>query len=176
MTKEQKAEIIKTTAEQIRRADGLYLLSFLKLTVEQANNLRREFFKIGVEYTVVKNTLLKRALDEVGGYEDAYPYLVNQSGVVFAHGDPVQPARVLAKFVKTNLDRPTVKACIIEKQVFDGSRLDEVAALPTRQDIIANILSSLQAPAQGIVGAINAVMADIVYAVDAIEKQKAQAA
>jgi large subunit ribosomal protein L10 len=176
MTKDQKAEIIKATAEKIRRADGLYLLSFLKLTVHQANNLRREFFKIGVDYEVIKNTLLKRALEEVGGYEDVYPYLVNQTGVVFAHGDAVQPARVLEKFVKTNNDRPTVKACVIEKQVFDGARLAEVAALPTHKDLIAGILGTIEAPAQGIVGTIHAVLSGIVYAIDAIEKQKAQAA
>jgi large subunit ribosomal protein L10 len=144
--------------------------------VGQANNLRREFFKIGVDYEVVKNTLLQRALDEVGGYESVYPYLVNQSGVVFAYGDPVQPARILEKFIKVNNDRPNVKAIVIEKQVFDGARLPEVAALPTRKDIIANILGSLEAPAQGIAGTIHAVISSIVYAVDAIEKQKAQAA
>ena len=176
MTKEQKAEIIKTTVEKLQRADGLYLLSFQKLTVLQANNLRREFFKIGVDYEVIKNTLLERAMAEVGGYDSTYPYLVNQTGVVFAYGDPIQPARVLEKFVKTNNDRPTVKACVIEKQVFDGARLSEVAALPTREDLIANILSSIQAPAQGIAGTIHAVISGIVYAIDAIEKQKAQAA
>lgn len=176
MTKEQKTKVIKETVEKLSRANALYLANFTGMTVEQANNLRREFYKIGADYKVVKNTLLKLALAEVGGYEDLYPYLVQNTGVVFSYEDPIQPARVLDKFSKANKDMPTVKACSIEHQVFDGSRISEVAALPTREDIIANIIGSIQAPAQGIVGAINAVMADLVYAIDAIEKKKAEAA
>lgn len=176
MTKEQKAEIIKDTVSRLQGASGLYLLSFSGLTVEQANNLRSEFFKIGVDYKVIKNTLLKRALQEVQGYEEVYPYLVDQTGVVFSYNDPIQPARVLEKFIKANQEKPTVKACVIEKQVFAGARLAEVATLPTREDLIANIMGSLSAPIQGIVGSIHAVLSGIVYALDAIEKQKAQAA
>ena len=176
MTKEQKAEVIKDTVERVGKATGLYLASFQGLTVDQANTLRSEFFKIGVDYKVVKNTLLKLALDEVGGYDEVLPYLVGQTGIVVAYEDPVQPARVLEKFVKDTKDAVQVKACVIEHQVFDGSRLAEVAALPTREDLIANIIGSLSAPVQGIVGSINAVMSNIVYALDAIEKQKAEAA
>ena len=62
MTKEQKAEVIKDTVERVGKATGLYLASFQGLTVDQANTLRSEFFKIGVDYKVVKNTLLKHAL------------------------------------------------------------------------------------------------------------------
>lgn len=176
MTKEQKTEVVKNTAAKLQGASGLYLTSFEGLTVEQANNLRGEFFKLGVDYKVVKNTLLKLAMKEVGGYDDVYPYLVNQTGVVISHDDPIQPARVLEQFLKDNKDALQVKACIIENQVFDGARLSEVAALPTREDVIANIMSSISAPAQGIAGAIHQVMAGVVYALDAIEKQKAEAA
>ncbi len=62
---------------------------------------------------------------------------------------------------------------MIEKQVYDGKRLDEIAKLPSRNDLIAGILGSIQAPASGIVGAINAVMRDLVSVIDQIEKKKA---
>lgn len=176
MTKEQKAEVVKATLERLDGATGVYLTNFSGMTVAQANALRSEFYKIGVKYTVVKNTLLKRALDEIGGYDAVHPYLVGQTGVVVTHDDPIMPARVLAKFTKENQDKPSVKACVIEKQVFDGSRLQEVASLPTKDDIISGIIGSINAPAQGIVGAISAVMSGIVYAIDAIEKKKAEAA
>jgi large subunit ribosomal protein L10 len=176
MTKEQKAEVVKDITSRLEKATGLYLTNFTGMTVEQANNLRKEFYKTGVDYVVVKNTLLKRALNEVGGYSGLDPYLVQQTGLVVSYDDPVQPARVIEKFQKTNADKPAIKACVIEKQVFDGSRLSEVAALPTRNDLIANILGSISAPAQGIAGAINAVIRDVVSVVDAIEKKKAEAA
>ncbi|MBL0177332.1 MAG: 50S ribosomal protein L10 [Ignavibacteria bacterium] len=176
MTKEKKAEIIQDAVSRISRASGLYLANFSGMTVEQASNLRREFFKLEVDYVVIKNTLLKRALDEVGGYEGVSPYLVNQTGLVIAYGDPIAPARTLEKFNKDNQQKPAVKVCVIEKQVFDGARLSEIASLPSRLDLIAGIMGTLEAPAQGIVGAINAVISGIVYAIDAIEKKKAEAA
>ncbi|MCB2205362.1 50S ribosomal protein L10 [bacterium] len=176
MTKEQKATVIADTVERLSRSNGLYLANFSGLTVDKANALRSEFFKAGVDYKVIKNTLLKRALEEIGGYDEVYPYLVNQTGVVFAYDDPVQPARILKEFVKTNENMLAVKVCVLEKEVFDGSRLEELASLPTRDDLIASIIGSIAAPAQGIAGAINAVMRDLVGVIDAIEKQKQEQA
>lgn len=176
MTKEQKAKVIAETVEVINRSSGLYLANFSGLTVEKANTLRSEFFKAGVDYKVIKNTLLKRALEEVGGYDEVLPHLVHQTGVVFAYDDPVQPARILKEFIKTNENMLSVKVCVLDNEVFDGSRLDELASLPTRDDLMASIIGSIAAPAQGIVGAINAVMRDLVGVIDAIEKQKQEQA
>ena len=173
MTKEQKAKVIADATARLQNVSGLYLANFAGLTVEKANQLRSEFFKAGVDYKVIKNTLFERALKDVGGYDELFPYLVGQTGVVFAYGDPVAPARLLKNFVKDNEKMLSVKACVIGKEVFDGTRLEELASLPTREEIIAGIVGSIAAPAQGIVGAIHGVMSGIVYALDAIEKQKA---
>ncbi|HOJ04307.1 MAG TPA: 50S ribosomal protein L10 [Bacteroidota bacterium] len=176
MTKEQKIQVIEETTARLEKAVGLYLVSFSGLTVEKANQLRSEFFKIGVEYKVVKNTLLKRSMQNVGGYDGTFTYLANQTGVVFAYDDPIEPARVLKKFVKDNEGKISVKACVIDKDVFDGERLNDLASLPTREDLIAGIIGTIAAPASGIVGAINAVITGIVNVVDAIEKQKQEQA
>lgn len=173
MTKEQKAKVIADAVARLQNVSGLYLANFAGLTVGKAHQLRSEFFKAGVDYKVIKNTLFERALKDVGGYDELFPYLVGQTGVVFAYGDPVAPARLLKNFVKDNEKMLSVKACVIGKEVFDGTRLEELASLPTREEIIAGIVGSIAAPAQGIVGAIHGVMSGIVYALDAIEKQKA---
>ncbi|MBR9978573.1 MAG: 50S ribosomal protein L10 [Bacteroidetes bacterium] len=172
MTKEQKAKVIGDTVERLQRASGLYLADFAYLTVEKANHLRGEFFRAGVDYKVIKNTLLKRALQDVGGYDDIMPYLVGQTGVVFTYDDPIAPARLLKTFIKDNEKMLSVKACVIGEEVFDGSRLEELANLPTHEELIASIIGSIAAPSQGIVGAIHGVMSGLVYAIDAIEKQK----
>jgi large subunit ribosomal protein L10 len=176
MTNEQKTQVIEETTARLEKAVGLYLVSFSGLTVEKANQLRSEFFKIGVEYKVVKNTLLKRSMQNVGGYDGTFTHLANQTGVVFAYDDPIEPARVLKKFVKDNEGKISVKACVIDKDVFDGERLNDLASLPTREDLIAGIIGTIAAPASGIVGAINAVITGIVNVVDAIEKQKQEQA
>ncbi len=176
MTKEKKAEIILDAVERVRRASGLYLLNFSGMTVQQADSLRREFFKLGADYIVIKNTLLKRALEQVGGFSEVLPYLTQETGMVLAYGDSIAPARVLEKFIKDNNQKPAAKVCSLEGAVYDGSRLSEIASLPTREDLIAGIMATIDGPARGIVGAINGVAAGIVYALDAVEKKMAQAA
>jgi large subunit ribosomal protein L10 len=176
MKKEQKTQVFEDTVGRLERTTGLYLVSFSGLTVEKANQLRSEFFKIGVDYKVIKNTLLKRAMQAVGGYDDVFPYLVNQTGVVFAYNDPIEPARTLKKFAKENEATFSVKSCVIGKDVFDGARLDDLASLPTRDELIAGIIGTIAAPASGIVGAINGVITGIVNVIDAIEKQKQEQA
>lgn len=172
MTKEQKAHVIQDAVEHIQRSAGIYVLSFSGLTVEKADELRGEFFKIGVDYKVTKNTLLKRAFEQVGGYDDIYPYLVGQSGVVYSYDDPIEPARVLKKFLKDNENMLTVKVCMIDSEVLDGTRLNDLAMLPTREELIAGIIGCIAAPASGIVGALNGVITGIVNVIDAIEKQQ----
>ncbi len=174
MNKEQKAESIAEIAALLEKASGLYLADFSGMTVEQANNLRREFHKIGAEYKVVKNTLARRAFDKIGGYEGVSQYLVGPTGIVAGYEDPIAPARTIKKFAE-GAQKPSVKACIIERQIFDGSRLAEVAGLPTRLDLIAGIVGAIQSPIAGVIGAVSAMARDIVSLVDAIEKKKAGA-
>ena len=173
MNKEQKAKTISEVVALMERASGLYLADFAGMNVEQANKLRSEFHKIGVDYRVVKNTLAERAFIDVGGFDDVSKYLIGPTGIVFGYDDPIAPARVIKKFIETN-QKPTIKACIIEKKVFDGSRLAEVAGLPTRKDLIASMLGSIDAPISGIVGVLNALPRDLVTVIDAIEKKKAE--
>lgn len=174
MTREEKAQIIAELTERLQGTTGLYLTNFTGMTVEQANNLRREFHKIGVDYKVVKNTLAKRAFADAGGYGDLSKYLVGPTGIVFAKDDPVAPAKVIKKFID-GTQKPELKACIIEKVVFDGARLAEVANLPTRAELIASMLGSIQAPIAGIAGAIGGLHRDLVNILDAIEKKMAEA-
>lgn len=174
MNKEEKTKTISDVVELLSDASGLYLTDFAGMTVEQANKLRSEFNKLGVKYRVVKNTLAERAFDEVGGYQDMSKYLVGPTGIVFGYDDPIAPARVMKKFIESN-KKPTVKACAIEKKVFDGSRFAEVAALATRTELIAGMLGSIQAPISGIVGVLGALSRDIVNLIDAIGKKKTEA-
>jgi large subunit ribosomal protein L10 len=150
----------------------MYFADFTGLTVEEATELRREFRKAGVEYRVVKNTLAKKALEQVTGYDRVFEKLVGPTGIAFSYGDAVAPAKIIKKFSDKS-GKLKLKAAVLEKQVFDGSRLDELSKLPTRAELMAGVLGSIQAPMTGIVGAIGAVMRDLVNVIDAIEKKKA---
>lgn len=172
MQRNDKNKIIEEIKEKVSRSNGMYLADFTKITVEQINELRREFYKAGVEYRVVKNTLVHKALEAVTGYDKVYPKLVGPTAIAFGYDDPIIPAKIIKKFSDKNQNLK-VKACIIEKQIYEGSELNNIATMPSRPEMIASILGSIDAPASGLVGVISAVMRDLVSVLDAIEKKKA---
>jgi large subunit ribosomal protein L10 len=172
MKRSEKEAIIAEVVEKAARAVAMYFADFSKLTVAEETELRREFRKSGVEYNVVKNTLARKALQQLTGYDHVYDKLVGPTGIAFSYDDPSAPAKIIKKYSE-KLGKFKLKAAVIEKQVYDATKLNELANMPSRKDMISAILGSLQAPASGIVGAINAVARDLVYVLDAIEKKKA---
>jgi large subunit ribosomal protein L10 len=172
MKRSEKEAIIAEVVEKAARAVAMYFADFSKLTVAEETELRREFRKSGVEYNVVKNTLARKALQQLTGYDRVYDKLVGPTGIAFSYDDPSAPAKIIKKYSE-KLGKFKLKAAVIEKQVYDATKLNELANMPSRKDMVAAILGSLQAPASGIVGAINAVARDLVYVLDAIEKKKA---
>ena len=172
MKRSDKDQIIAEVKEKIARAKAMYFTDFTGVTVEEITELRREFRKSNVDYAVVKNTLARKALEAVTGYDSVLDRLKLPTGIAFGYDDPIAPAKIIKKYREKN-DKLKLKVCVIEKQVFDGAQLDQVAKLPTRAETIAAILGSIQAPMTGVVGAIHAVMRDLVSVIDAIEKKKA---
>lgn len=172
MKRTDKEQIIAQVAGVAGRASGLFFTDFQGLTVEQMTELRREFRKNGVQYRVVKNTLIRKALESLGGFDGVAPKLVGPTGVAFANDDPVAPARVIQKFAEKH-HKLGLKACVIERQVYDGAQLAVIARMPSRKDMMAAILGSVQAPLAGVPNVIQAVLRDLVSVVGEIEKKKA---
>jgi large subunit ribosomal protein L10 len=172
MKRSEKEQIIASVKEKVERAQGMYFADFTGVTVEQVNELRREFRKSKIDYQVVKNTLARKALESVTGYDKVYDKLAGHTAIAFSYDDPVAPAKIIKKF-RDKHNKLTLKVCVIEKQVYDGTQLDELARMPSRPEIIAGILGTIQAPITGVVGTIHAVIQNLVYVIDAIEKKKA---
>jgi large subunit ribosomal protein L10 len=172
MNKNEKTEVIAKVKEMIDKSTAVYLTDYSKITVADINNIRNEFRKEGVEYKVFKNTLFKRALDESGKFEKLSGHLVGMTGFAFTTDNPVAPAKIIKKYFDVS-QKLSLKACYIEDQYYEGKSLNDLANLPTKPEIIAGILGSLDSPASGIVGAINAVIRDLVSVVDEISKRQA---
>lgn len=172
MTKTKKAEVVAELAELLDGAGSIYSIDFTGLTVADAIRLRREFKKAGVRYKVAKNTLIKRALADMGGYDHVLERFVGQTGIAVGYDDPAAPARVLRDFIDPKLDIPKLNFAVLEQQVMEGSRLKEIAAMPSRMELLGSIVGALNAPASGIVGAINAVMRDLASVIEEVAKQK----
>lgn len=164
--------MINELAEDIRGATSLYFVNFTGMTVAQDKAFRAELRTKGVSMKVAKNTLILRALAEVGGYEIEAKKLFGQTGIIFGASDPIAPAKIIRQFFDKG-QKPQLKVAVIEGQTFDGSQLKEVSELPTREELISAIVGSLHAPISGIVGTINAVMRDVASLIEEVAKKKA---
>jgi large subunit ribosomal protein L10 len=173
MKRNEKEQIVAEVAKLMSNSNSLFFTDFAGMTVAQDNELRREFQKSGVKYQVVKNTLIKKAMQTFSSDQTVNKYMVGQTGIAFGADDPTAPAKVLKKFFDKN-QKPATKAFMVDKQVFDGKRLAEFASMPSKPEMISAILGSLQSPIAGIAGSISAVMRDLVSVLDAVEKKLPQ--
>lgn len=172
MNKTEKAEMVSRVKDLINESNAIYLVNYAGINVFDISNLRNEFRKEGVKYKVLKNTLVKRAIKETGKYTLLDEHLVGMIGIAFVKDNLSAPAKVIKKYHDAS-QKLALKACYIESQFYEGSKLNELASLPTKAEVVASILGSLNAPASGIVGTLNAVIRDLVSVVDEIAKKKA---
>jgi len=172
MTKEQKTSAVEELVQKLEQSPTVYLTNYSGLTVAQANELRGKFRAAGVEFKVVKNTLLRLAMDRVGGYEDLLEYLTGPTAIAFT-AVPSAPARVIEKFVKDQkTEHPSLKGAHVEGAVYHEGSLKVLAKLKSRDELISDIISLLQAPMVNIVGAILAPGSNLVGSVKAISERK----
>ena len=172
MERIKKEQIIAEVAEIAGRANGLFFTDLTGLTVEQATELRRDFRKSGISYKVVKNTLIRKALEQITGYDGVYPSLAGPTGVAFAFEDPIAPARVIQKFSEKH-KKLSLKVCVIDRQVFEGAKLAELAKMPSKKEVLAAIVGCVQSPLAGVPNVLHAVIRDLVSVIDEVGKKKA---
>lgn len=170
MNKNEKQELISEVKKILEDSNSVYLTDYSGIAVDEINSLRNDFRNKGVKYKVIKNTLFNRALSEVGKFEKLSEHLEGMTGYAFANEDPVAPAKIIKKFFDDH-KKLSLKACYIEDQYYGGDQLDVLASLPTKSEVVASILSSINAPISGIVGVLNAVTRDLVNVVDQISKR-----
>jgi large subunit ribosomal protein L10 len=172
MKRSEKEEIVGEVTDLAKGASGLFFTDFTGLTVEQMTELRREFRRSGIRYRVAKNTLIRKALQELGGFDSLFDRLVGPTGVAFSVEDPVAPAKVIQKFSEKH-NKLSLKVCVIERQVYEGERLLELARMPSRKEMIAAVAGSIQVPLAGVPRVILTVLRDLVSVIGEIEKKKA---
>lgn len=172
-TRNEKAEIISEIEEKLKSSSAVYIVDYSKITVAEISGLRREFLKEGVFYKVYKNTLVKKALENLGMYPELSKNLVGMTGFVFANeNNYIAPAKIIKKF-SDEKKKFYFKGCYIEKEYYGSDKLDVLASMPSKEEVIAGIIDSIASPASGIVGALNSVMRELVSVIDEISKKKA---
>lgn len=172
LTREQKQEAVVAIGEQLDAASTVYLTDYQGLTVEQANQLRRAFREAGIGFQVLKNTLLRRAMAERGGFDELYEQLNGPTAVAFTN-DPAAPAKVLRKFLgDNNTELPRFKGAYIDGAVYGEGNLETLANLKSKDELIADVLGLLLAPIKNVVSALNAQGAGLASVVEQISEGK----
>ena len=168
--KPEKVEQVSEIKERFLKAEGTYLIDFSGMDIEMTEELRDLFRKSELEYKVVKNTLTKRALDEAS-FEIDQEYLKLPTGLVFSYQDPFAPARIISKFYKKH-EKPAVKGSIIDGAVYDAKETLGFSSYPTKDELLAKMLGSFNAPIANFVGLLGATVRNLLYALNSLKEQK----
>ena len=169
---EEKGLVVSEIKEKFQQASGIVLADYRGLTVAQVTQLRTQLRQAGVEYRVMKNTLVRRAANEVG-VEGLDEYLKGPTALAFST-DPVAPAKVLMDFAKANkLKTFKIKAGVLEGKVIGAEGVRALAELPSREVLLAMVLRGMQAPLTGMANVLQGPIRKMGYALEEVRKLKA---
>jgi len=154
MRREEKNTIIDSLAERLKEYNHFYLTDTAELNAADTSDLRRKCFENDVKLIVVKNTLLKRALEQSGlNFEELYPVLKGTTSIMFTHSGNT-PARLIKEFRKKH-DKPVLKGAYVQESIYLGDNmLDSLVSIKTKQELIGDIILILQSPAKNVISAL----------------------
>ncbi len=170
-TKARKQEDLNALAEQLSNSKSAMIVSFNKLTVNKDQEFRHQLREAGAKYQVVKNTIARLAVKGTP-YEGASEHFKGVTAIAWTDNDAVILSKAVSKFVKDNADFYTFKAGIVEGKVVDLKQVQAIASLPSKEELISQLLYVINAQAQRIVTVINAVPRDLAVVIKQIGDAK----
>ncbi len=180
ITREKKAKILEHLQEILPKANLILLTDFTGLKVDQMKGLRekiREKFGDGARYMVVKNTLLRIALEK-SGYDPSElgSALEGPTAILYVReGDPIEAIKLLHSHVKENKwESFSFKAGYLDGNYFPGEEVENLAKLPSKQELYTMLVSATQGPIRGLVYVLSGVMRNLVYVLSAIKDKKSE--
>ena len=168
----QKQAMVADLKDIFVNAKGVVFTAYTGITVAQDTKLRRKFREAGVEYRVIKNTMAMIAAKETEK-EGLLLTFEGATAMAFSKEDAVAPAKVLADFAKEEkLEALQVKAGLVEGAVIDAAGVKALADLPPREVLVAQVPAGMQSPIVGFVNVLQGTIRNLVYALEAVRKQK----
>lgn len=154
MRRDEKSDIINSLADTLKEYSHFYLTDTAQLNAADTSDLRRKCFESQIKLVVVKNTLLKRALEQAGlECGELFPVLKGSTAVMFTNNGNT-PAKLIKEFRRSH-PKPLIKGAFIEESVYVGDNLLEtLVALKTREELIGDIIMLLQSPAKNVISAL----------------------
>lgn len=174
MARPDKVAIVKEIEERLSTAQGAVVTDYRGLTAGEMTQLRKELRDAGVEFKVLKNTLAILAAEELE-MNELIPLLTGPTAFAFGYEDPVAPAKIISEFAKKNKELE-IKGGLVEGTVIDLAGVQNLADLPSREVLLSMVVRGMQAPMAGMVNVLQGNIRNVVYALEAVRKQKEESA
>jgi len=172
VTLAQKQERVITLSDQLSRSKVAVVSDYRGLSVKEMTELRRKVQDAGGDLTVAKNTLIRRIINDTEGMPAIDDVLKGPTALVVGYEDPVGPVKALMDFLKANKKDHEVRGGILDGKAVSVDEIKQIATLPSREEMIAKLMGSMQSPAQGVAITLSGVARNLVYALEAIRAQK----
>ena len=156
MRKELKAQIIESISAQIKETPNFYITDISGLNAEQTTKLRRACFEANIKLTVVKNTLFHHVIKELNNEEMnlLVPTLKGNTAIMYTEVANA-PAKLIKKFQKDGFEKPALKGAYVQECAFVGAdKLEELAAIKSKEELLGDIIGLLQSPAKNVISAL----------------------
>ena len=167
---ERKVQAVAELEAIISESNSIFLADFTGLSVDKITLLRDKFYEKEIPFLVAKNTLTKIALHN-SGITAMDDFLNGPTGLAFGGKDPAIPAKIIFEFAKAE-KKPQIKSCLFEGVAYGPDKIDLIKDLPTRDEVLAQLVGQIAAPLSNFVGVLNEIVRSFVGVIDAIIKQK----
>ena len=165
-----KEAIVQEVKEKLEKAKSTVLTDYRGLNVAEATQLRKKLREADVEYRVIKNTMTRFAIKELG-LDELSPYLEGPTAIAFSYEDPAAAPKILTEFMKAS-KKLTIKAGMVEGKLIDEEGVKALADLPSREILLSMVLSAMQSPIASWVSVLGAPIRNFGYALDGVRQQK----
>jgi len=170
VTKAKKTQQVEKLSKDLNNVSNLVVTTYTKMTVSQDYELRKALRGAGAKYQVVKNTLAEKAAKGTK-VEGALKNLAGVTSIAYTTGDPVAMAKALTKYAK-DMPEFTFKVGVVEGRVINIKEIEALASMPSKEELYSKLLFLLNAPAQRLATAINAVPRNLAVVIDQAVQQK----
>jgi large subunit ribosomal protein L10 len=171
LKKEDKKLVVKELCEELEKSAGVVLTDYQGLDVQAINEVRSTLREKDIKYKVYKNTLIRRAAEEVG-LEELSKNLAGCTAIAFSKEEPILAVKLLNQFYQKNKNTFKLKKALVEGRVFLEDQLERVANLPTKEELLAKMLGNMKSPITSFVFVLNAPLFSLANVIDQIRKQK----
>lgn len=172
-TRTERTEKIESLQKEFSEAKGLYLTDFTNINVDKINEFRTDLRNTNSKYIVVRNTLACIAMEKAG-LDDLIPFFKGPIGIAISNDDPISPARIIKNFKnkKENKGLLKLKVAYVDGNILLPEEVTKLANLPSREVLLAQLLSVFSAPISNFVGSLNGVLTKFVGTLEAVKNKK----